>query len=66
MGMRHRPLVGERAGAGRGVLSQEEGDLDDHVFSPSIGRELQSLEDFDHTTLKVLIGMRSVAVYTSI
>ena len=55
MGNRRRPLVGERADAGKGILSQDKRDLDDHVFSPRLGRELQGLKHFHHTTLKVLI-----------
>ena len=48
-------LVGDRAGASMGILSQDERDLDDHVFSPRLRRELQGLEPFNHTTLKALI-----------
>ena len=55
MGKRRRPLVGDRAGADRCVLPQDKGDLDVRVFSSRIGRELQGLEDFDHTALKVFI-----------
>lgn len=59
MGKRRRPLVNERAGAGNEVLSQGECDLDNHLVSPHLGRELQGLEPLRHAALKVFTCARA-------